>query len=107
MKGIKYTAIFLLPIIVLLTVFPQLPQRAPEIKLHESDNGIITGIELDGTIYYLKIIPPDTTRLIEMPMHRPRQWYYYFGDDTLHFELPDTTMRLVPKDRLTPPEKEE
>jgi len=107
MNGLKYTTIFLLPIFVLLTVFPQIPQRTPEIRMHESDTGIITGVELDGTICFLKIIPPDTARSITMPMHRPGQRYFYFGEGTLHYVLPDTVLRFVPEYRLLPPEKEE
>jgi len=94
---------------LILSVFPQIQIQPmpPEGLVYESDTGIITGVEVDGTIYFLKIIPPDTSRSITMPMHRPGQRYFYFGDDPLYYSLPDSVLRFIPEYRLLPPEKKD
>ena len=98
MINLRHTTLIMLPVTLILSVFPQIqiPPVHPEGLVYESDIGIITGVEIDGMIYFLKIIPHDTSGSIAMPMHRPERQYFYFGDDTMYFVLPDTVLRFVP-----------
>ena len=109
MINLSHTTLIMLPVTLILSVFPQIQIKPvhPEGLVYESDTGIITGVEVDGIIYFLKIIPPDTARSITMPMHRPGQRYFYFGDDTMYYVPPDMMLKFVPEYRLLPPEKEE
>ena len=60
---------------------------------------IITKIPFEGTNYFIKIVPLDSSNIDHMPMYDPERGGVIFWKDSLRRLLPDTVLRLVPKGR--------
>ncbi len=104
MDRLKYISLLILPLFVLLTVFPQIQHRSQDIVIPAPPREIITGVEIDGVHYFLKFVPMDSHRIREGQTFPERYPQYFFRDDTLHYVLPDTVLKFVPKFRLDPGE---
>ncbi len=99
------TARIFLLIMILCAPFFIIPQdipKSPEFLRDES--GKITGVLLDDTYYFIKIVPADTIRTVPMPLYAPHKWWRYFGDDSLHYILPDSLLRYLPDSLRVPRE---
>ena len=74
-----------------MSVFPQIhiEPREPESVHREPHTGIITGVEVDGMTYFLKIIPPvrrGAAGILLQPWEYP---FYEFRDDTVLKFMPE------------------
>ena len=75
--------------------------RSPQILRPSADSSvkIITKVPFNGRYYFIRIVPVDSSFHDPMPMYNPRHQPMLFWRDSLQHLMPDSLLRLLPRNR--------